>query len=156
MQKSNGFTLIELMIVIAIIAIMASIGVPSFRTFLLDSRLNGTSNSILGAMQYARSEAVTLRARITVCAANEGATGCAADDPTDWSNGVLVMRGNTKLRSIAPAETGVTVTSTRAKVDFDADGTTDAATISVSDDREETIEVRVNAIGQACSGSACS
>ncbi|MDT4855586.1 Chthon cassette protein D [compost metagenome] len=154
MQKSNGFTLIELMVVIAIIAILASIGVPSFRTLLLDNRLTSTSTSVLGALQFARSEAITLRARIRVCAANANQSACA--NSTNWGNGALVMRGNTKLRSAPPAGTDVSITSSRNEVEFAADGTTDAATITVGDDRPRTIEVKVNAIGQACSGSACS
>lgn len=154
MQPHKGFTLFELLTVLAIIAVLAMIGVPSFRTLTLDNRLTSTTNTLLGALQFARSEAVTQRATIRVCAANSDHTACAAS--TDWSTGALIMRGTTLLRVVPPVSTEVSITSSRNTVDYAADGTTSAATITISDARAQSRQIKVNAIGQACGGSSCS
>lgn len=56
--RSGGFTLVELMVVVAIMAIVASIAVPSFNTMIKNNRLTAAVNDLSGALNYARSEAV--------------------------------------------------------------------------------------------------
>ncbi|MCY1502555.1 type II secretion system protein H [compost metagenome] len=152
--KSTGFTLIELMVVIAIVAILASVSAPNFRNLILDNRLSNTTNLMLGMLQLARSEAVMQRTTISVCAANDAKSACA--DSTNWSNGALLMSGSTVLKVINPVSTEVTITSSASKVEYQPDGTTTAGTISISDARPASRQIKINAIGQACSGSACS
>lgn len=161
MQSHNGFSLIELMVVIGIIAILASIGVPSFRNMTLDSRLSSTANHLLGGLQLARSEAVTQRTNIKICAANTTNTACA--NSNEWTAGALLMRGADVIRVIPAAATGLTITSSRNDVEYRPDGTispangTQTLVLTISEaERNRTHLLKVNAIGQACSGSACS
>lgn len=155
MISSKGFTLIELMVVLGIIAAITAFGIPSFRTLIADNRLTSTSNNIMGALQIARSEAVTQHTAIKVCAANSGNTACA--NSTNWSAGVLVLRGSTVLKVVPSGNTGVTVTASANEISYAGNGTTSATTISVSDSRSGSARsIKVNAIGQACAGSTCS
>ncbi|MNM85158.1 Type II transport protein GspH [compost metagenome] len=111
---------------------------------------------LLGSLQLARSEAVMQRTVISVCAANDAKNACA--DSTNWSNGALVMKKSTStvLKVVNPVSDKVTITSSVSKVEYQPDGTTTAASISISDTRPASRQIKVNAIGQACSGSACS
>lgn len=59
MNKNQGFTVIELMITISIIAILASIAVPSYSYFIGSNRISVAQNNIINAIAFARSEALT-------------------------------------------------------------------------------------------------
>lgn len=67
LQKTKGLTLIELMIVLAIAAILATIGVPAFAGLLAESRITAKSNVLMTHIQYARHSAVHLRTNVVAC-----------------------------------------------------------------------------------------
>ena len=75
--KARGFTLVELMVTVAVLGILAVIAVPSMTGMINNSRVRGQSEEITAALQLARSEAVRRNQRITACAAASGTT-CAA------------------------------------------------------------------------------
>ncbi|MDF1587694.1 MAG: GspH/FimT family pseudopilin [Gammaproteobacteria bacterium] len=56
--RQKGFTLMELMIVIAIIAILAALALPSFQSIIEKRRLAGAAENLFADLQYARSEAI--------------------------------------------------------------------------------------------------
>lgn len=60
-NKQRGFTLIELMVIIALVAIMAGIAVPSFTQFVRNNRVTSQADEIHRFFQYARGEAVVQR-----------------------------------------------------------------------------------------------
>lgn len=63
---SRGFTLIELMVTIAIVSILGMVAVPSFVAFQRNSELTGAANSLLAAVNMARSEAMKRNLRVVV------------------------------------------------------------------------------------------
>lgn len=58
----------ELMATLAVVGIILAIGAPSFRDFMLNSRMSGAANDLLGAIQLARSEAIKRQLPVAVCA----------------------------------------------------------------------------------------
>jgi type IV fimbrial biogenesis protein FimT len=73
-----GFTIIELMFAIAIAAILVAVATPSFRTMMANNRLTTQANELVGAINYARSEAISHNNSVTFCRSNlEASTNCS-------------------------------------------------------------------------------
>lgn len=86
-QLQRGFTIIELMIAVALIAVMVVIGVPAFTSTINSNEVVANSNSFLSALKLARTEATKRRQNIIVCAsANQ--SDCASNN---WSDGWIVF-----------------------------------------------------------------
>jgi len=64
--NSKGFTLIELMIVIAILGILAGIAAPNFQTYMAQRRLNGAARQVMTDLMAARMKAVSLNQKVKV------------------------------------------------------------------------------------------
>lgn len=85
--KMKGFTVIELMIVIAIAAILATLAGPSFTSFMNNTSQNSAFSQLQGDLNRARSEAIKRNARVLVC---NSTTGSSCSTATDWSSGWVV------------------------------------------------------------------
>lgn len=88
---TRGFTLIELLVTLSIAAILLTVAVPNFITFVQNNRLAGQANDLVTMLNYARSEAVKRNQTITVCSSTTG-TSCA--DSTTWDGGLIVFVDN--------------------------------------------------------------
>jgi len=89
MRKAHsGFTLLELMVSIGVLAILLAIGVPTFQNVIRNNRIAGSTNELVTALTYARSEAMKRGDPVTVCASSDEAV-CTGD--TDWSTGWIVF-----------------------------------------------------------------
>src|ERR1022692_953766 len=92
MKRSSGFTLLELVIVMVIVAILATIAVPGFQYVTTSNRVSTEVNGLLGDMQYARNEALKEGLPITICAsANPTALPPSCSGSTSWQSGWTVF-----------------------------------------------------------------
>ena len=86
MKRLAGFTIIELMITLALVAVILTVGVPAFKGLMERNRLTANINSFVSSLALARSEAVKRKQRVVVCASNDGST-CKTDNSgyeTGW------------------------------------------------------------------------
>lgn len=86
-RQAAGFTLMELLIVIALAALILAIGAPNFSEFRRNNRLTGAANDLLGSIQLARTEAIKRQRPVSVCASLDPASAtpaCAASGFTGW------------------------------------------------------------------------
>jgi type IV fimbrial biogenesis protein FimT len=85
----SGMTLIELMITVAIVAILMAIGVPSYKYVTNANRISAEVNGLLGDLQFARAEAIKEGQTVTVCSSTNG-TSCNGT-ATAWNSGWIVF-----------------------------------------------------------------
>lgn len=85
---AGGFSMVELVIVLAVIGILLSIAVPPFRDFLRNNQLASVSHEYVASVNFARSEAVRRGSRVTIC---RSATGAACAGSGNWDQGWIVF-----------------------------------------------------------------
>ncbi len=97
-RTAAGFTLIEMMVVISIVAILLALAVPAFNALMASSRMESRTQALLSSVQFARSEAIRSNGNVYVCALNsktnldvQGCQGKAKKGDTSWSEGVLLF-----------------------------------------------------------------
>jgi type IV fimbrial biogenesis protein FimT len=98
-QGFRGFTLIELMVTISIMAILLMIAVPSFQNATLGSKLSSFANGLVASAHLARSEAIKRNADVTLCVSNSDGTDGGSGGWEDAASG-------SSLPMVAPGSLG--------------------------------------------------
>jgi len=88
-RAAAGFTLIELMVAVTILAVLAMLAAPSFNEAILSNRLASYANTFMASAQLARSEAIKRNATVVMCRSADGAS-CATDG--GWQQGWILWR----------------------------------------------------------------
>lgn len=99
MNRKRGFTLIELVITVALAAILLTIGVPSFQQMIRNNRAATHANEFMSALNLARSEAVKRSVRVSLCPSTNQV---ACTGGTDWSDGWIVFVDTAATDADAP------------------------------------------------------
>jgi prepilin-type N-terminal cleavage/methylation domain-containing protein len=127
-SATRGFSLFELMVVIALAAVILGLGAPSFSEFRRNNRLTGAGNDFLSALLFARTEAIKRQQPVSLCASDNprsAAPACSKSAYTGWivfedrnSDCVLDAAPEVLLRADGPLEAAVKTTATGTCVPF--------------------------------------
>ena len=100
-MRLRGFTLVEMLVVMAISAILIAAAVPSFQSLIASTRASSASGTLLSNLEFARSEAIRRNQNVTVCRTTDAnapeATLACSDvaavgfDGNDWASGWIVF-----------------------------------------------------------------
>jgi len=90
-KKAAGFTLIEIIVTVAVAAVLASIGVPRLQNTIQDNRITTLYNGFLTDLNYTRNAAITFASPVTLCKRNSAGNDCDTTTANDWSEGWLVF-----------------------------------------------------------------
>lgn len=90
--SQSGFTLIEVMVVVSIIAILLTLASPLWRSLIDNNRTRSAANEWIASTQFARSEALRTNGPITICKSSDGAS-CNTDVATGFEIGWIVKIG---------------------------------------------------------------
>ena len=88
-KHSNGFTLLELVIIIVILGITMAIAAPSLGTMIKNNRISSDINDFVAALQFAKAESAARITPVSLCKRNTAGTGCVAGG--GWQQGWIVF-----------------------------------------------------------------
>jgi type IV fimbrial biogenesis protein FimT len=121
-----GFTLIELMIVLVIVAALLVLALPSFSVVSLRTKLKSYANEVVASAYLARGEAIKRNAPMTLCVSSDGST-CAGSG--DWDQGWVVMDPNSiVIKHYQAPSAGIKIFASEHTMTFQPSGITTTPT----------------------------
>jgi type IV fimbrial biogenesis protein FimT len=121
MRIARGFTLIEMLVTLTVLAILMGVGVPSFRSFVAGQKVKTVSYDLMTALMQARSEAVKRNAIVTIAPVTAG----------DWTSGWTLKDSATTPNTLLTqsASEGVSITTSLGTVVYQASGRPTTASV---------------------------
>ncbi|MEO4046720.1 GspH/FimT family pseudopilin [Pseudomonas sp. CAU 1711] len=116
---ADGFSLVELMTALAVLAILVGLAIPAFDNFILSTRLRTYANDFAASVQLARGEAKKRNAVVTLCPSSNGSS-CA--NSTNWAQGWIVLSGSSVLRHRQATASGYQMSSAVTALSFQPSG----------------------------------
>lgn len=108
MKNTNGFTLVEMVVTLAVAAVLIGIGTPYLTDFIKDTRITAVNNDLVSALHVARSEAIRQNSFACVCpTADANAANPACSGAGTWETGWIAFldnNGNCVMDGGAPAD----------------------------------------------------
>lgn len=144
-KQNTGYTLLEIMIAMAIAAILLAVGVPNLTSFIKNNRILAETNGLMTVIKTARSEAMTQRTTVTVCRSSDNVNCDGAGDNyiafTDASTADVVDGTDLIIQRTTIDSANLTLSfDGGASIRFDRRGRAigSSGTITVCDDRGDT------------------
>lgn len=150
MKQQSAFTLIELMVTIAVLAIIATLAAPNLSQMLHNTKVNTSSGDILSFLQQSRTEAIRFGKTVTVCGSSDGSS-CLSANKTNWSTGLIATHSGstTPIQKLTFDSSQLSITGPET-ITFNTLGSTTAEheiTVTIPD--ANTYSVCVEVIGRA-------
>ena len=149
MRQQQAFTLVELLVALAVMAILVGVVFPGFQTMLARNNLATSANAMIVAINYARSEAVRGGGGVTLDAVDP------SDDSNEWGPGWEVSRGDgTVLRTFEAVSDDLTLDSPGdiSSITFNSRGAVAAGvsrTLNLCLPGDSGVQITIAAIGRA-------
>ena len=115
-KKNHGFTLIELIVTLAVIGVLFAFAAPNLQTTIQGNRLSGQYNDMRGDFAFARNLAITRNVAVII----------SSNNGTNWSDGWAIVAPSGTAR-ISNTANSVVISSALASLTYRPDGTANVA-----------------------------